>query len=87
MVTFKQFFPSEGLSFDDVLLFPDYTEIKRDKIDLSSNLTPSIKLKIPIVSSPMDTVTEEKMAQSLAEEGGIGIIHRNLTKEIGRAHV
>lgn len=78
MATFDKFIPFEGLSFDDVLLLPDYSEIKREEINISSYLTLTIKLKIPLVSSPMDTVTEEKMAESIALEGGIGIIHRNL---------
>lgn len=78
MATFNHFVPFEGLSFDDILLLPDYTEIKRSDIDVSSYLTPAMKLKIPLVSSPMDMVTEEKLAEALASEGGIGIIHRNL---------
>jgi len=71
----------EGITFDDILLLPNYTDFKRNVVDLSVDLHPSIKLKIPIISSPMDTVTEEKMAQSMAENGGLGIIHRNLSIE------
>ncbi len=68
-----------GLTYRDVLLVPKYSEIiPKDNLDLSTNFSRNIRLKIPISSSPMDTVTEAKMAIALAEEGGIGIIHRNM---------
>ncbi|MBI2031572.1 MAG: IMP dehydrogenase [Candidatus Levybacteria bacterium] len=70
-----------GLTFDDVLLLPGYSDFSRQDIDLSTNLTKHIKLQIPFVSAPMDTVTEAKLAIALAKLGGIGIIHRNLSAE------
>lgn len=68
----------ECLTFDDVLLVPAYSEILPNDVDVSTQLTPNIKLNIPIVSAAMDTVTESKAAIALAQEGGIGIVHRNL---------
>jgi IMP dehydrogenase len=68
-----------GITFDDVLLIPGYSDFSRSDIDLSTQLTKKIKLSAPFVSAPMDTVTESKLAITLAEQGGIGIIHRNLT--------
>src|SRR3989344_629063 len=74
----KNVFPL-GLTFDDVLLLPSYSDFSRSDIDLSTRLTRNIKLSIPLVSSAMDTVTESKLAIALGKLGGIGIIHRNLT--------
>lgn len=68
-----------ALTFNDVLLLPGYSDFSRSDINLSTNLTKKIKLQIPFISSPMDTVTEAKLAIALARMGGIGIIHRNLT--------
>ena len=70
---------STGITFDDVLLIPGYSDFKRQDISLKTNLTKNIMLDIPLVSAPMDTVTEADLAIALAKEGGIGIIHRNLT--------
>ncbi len=70
-----------GLTFDDVLLVPGYSDFTRSDINLSTQLTKKIKLSIPFVSSPMDTVTESVLAIALGQLGGIGIIHRNLTIE------
>lgn len=70
---------SDGITYDDVLLLPGYSDFKRDDIDISTQLTTNIRLKTPLVSAPMDTVTEHELAAKLAELGGIGIIHRNLT--------
>ena len=71
----------EALTFDDVLLIPSYSEILPNEVDVSTNLTPKIKLQIPLVSAAMDTVTESRTAIAMAQEGGIGIIHRNLNVE------
>lgn len=70
-----------ALTFDDVLLRPGYTGFSRSDIDLSVKLTSKIILKVPIISAPMDTVTESRLAIALAKVGGLGIIHRNLTIE------
>ena len=68
----------EALTFDDVTLAPKYSEILPSEVDTSIKLTKTLKLKIPLLSSAMDTVTESKMAIAIAKEGGLGIIHRNL---------
>lgn len=68
----------KGLTFDDVLLVPDYSEVTPDMVDVSAWLTPTIKLRIPLLSAAMDTVTESAMAISMARQGGIGIIHKNM---------
>jgi IMP dehydrogenase len=72
---------TEALSFDDVLLLPGYTDVLPDEVDTSTVLVRQIRLHIPIVSSPMDTVTESRMAIALAREGGVGVIHRNMPIE------
>jgi len=72
---------TEGLTYDDVLLVPQYSEVLPREVDISSLLTKKIKLNVPIVSAAMDTVTEASMAIAMAQEGGIGIIHKNMTIE------
>ncbi len=69
----------EGLSFDDVLLVPAHSEVLPREVDLRTRLTRNISLNVPIVSSAMDTVTEARLAIALAQTGGIGIVHRNMT--------
>ena len=73
---------SEGLTFDDVLLVPAFSDVLPADVDLSSNFSKNLKIKVPIVSAAMDTVTESKMAIAMAQEGGLGVIHKNLSPEI-----
>lgn len=70
--------PLDGITFDDVLLLPDYSEVVPRAIDVSTRLTANIRLTIPLLSAPMDTVTEAELAIALAQEGGIGLIHKNM---------
>lgn len=72
---------NEGLTFDDVLLVPAYSEVLPRDVNLTSNFTQSIQLNSPIVSAAMDTVTESKLAIAIAREGGIGVIHKNMSIE------
>ncbi len=74
-------FTREGLTFDDVLLVPGPSEVLPKDVSLSVNLTSKIKLNIPVISAGMDTVTESKMAISMARQGGLGIIHKNMSIE------
>ncbi len=71
----------EGLTFDDVLLIPGYSDVLPKEVDLSSQFSRNIRLNIPIVSAAMDTVTESKLAIAIAREGGIGVIHKNMSIE------
>ena len=72
---------SEGLTYDDVLVIPDYSEVLPSKVDTTTHFTKNIKLNIPIVSAAMDTVTEAAMAIAIAQEGGIGVLHKNMSIE------
>ena len=67
----------EGITFDDVLLVPQYSEVTPNMINLTTHLTKKVVLNIPMMSAAMDTVTEHRMAIAMARQGGIGIIHKN----------
>jgi len=74
-------FSKEGLTFDDVLLVPAKSEVLPRDVNLSVELTSTLKLNIPIISAGMDTVTESQMAIAMARQGGLGIIHKNMSIE------
>src|SRR5215510_7495384 len=74
-------FYGEGLTFDDVLLMPGYSQVLPRDVDISSKLTKDITLNVPLLSAAMDTVTEAALAIALAREGGLGILHKNMTIE------
>ncbi|PWU04264.1 MAG: IMP dehydrogenase, partial [Bacteroidetes bacterium] len=76
----RKFF-GEGLTFDDVLLVPAYSQVLPRDVDIKTQLTKSITLNIPMLSAAMDTVTEANLAIALAREGGLGILHKNMTVE------
>src|SRR5690606_22296130 len=80
-----QKFVAEGLTYDDVLLIPAYSEVLPREVDTRTYLTKKIRLNIPLISAAMDTVTEAELAIALAQAGGIGILHKNMTKE-AQAH-
>ncbi len=77
----------EGLTFDDVLLIPQASSVLPNQVDLHTNLTPELRLNIPILSAAMDTVTESRLAIAMAREGGMGIIHKNMSIEEQAAQV
>ena len=77
----------EGITFDDVLLVPQFSEVLPNDIDLTTNLTSKIRLNIPLMSAGMDTVTEHRMAIAMARQGGIGVIHKNMSIEAQAAQV
>jgi IMP dehydrogenase len=69
--------PSLALSFDDVLVLPGLSEVLPGEVDIATTFGNSIRLNIPVLSSAMDTVTESELANALAREGGLGVVHRN----------
>ena len=81
MLTDSNKFQKEGLTFDDVLLIPGASDVTPNMIKLGTQLTKTIHLNTPIMTSAMDTVTDSRMAIAIAREGGIGIIHKNMTIE------
>ncbi len=87
MFTDSEKFHGEGLTYDDVLLVPAYTDVLPREVDVATLLTRNIKLNIPIVSAAMDTVTEATMAIAIAQEGGIGVLHKNMSIESQALHV
>ncbi len=87
MNDYRQRFVPTALTFDDVLLRPGLSTVLPSDVDLSTEIAPGIQLKIPVLSAAMDTVTEARLAIALAREGGLGVIHRNLTVEQQAAEV
>jgi len=87
MENHKHKFIGEGLTYDDVLLVPAYSEVLPRKVNTETSFTRQIKLNIPVVSAAMDTVTESRMAIAIAQEGGIGVLHKNMTIEEQAAKV
>ena len=77
----------EALTFDDVLLMPAYSEILPAETDTTTRLTRNVNINIPVVSAAMDTVTEAPMAIAIAQQGGIGVIHKNLSIDAQRDEV
>jgi len=75
----KKKFLGTGLTYDDVLLVPSYSECLPNQVDLKSKFSKNLNLNIPIVSAAMDTVTESKMAIAMAQEGGLGVLHKSMT--------
>ena len=81
MITDSNKFLGEGLTYDDVLLIPAYSEVLPRDVDISTLLSRNIPMNIPILSAAMDTVTESHMAIAMAQEGGIGVLHKNMSIE------
>ena len=79
--SFQEKFIKEGLTFDDVLLIPGESNVEPKDVDISTHLTKKVKLNTPIITAAMDTVTEARMAIAIAREGGIGVIHKNMSIE------
>lgn len=77
----------DALTFDDVLLVPGYSEVLPNQVSLKTRLTRGIQLNTPVISAAMDTVTEARLAIAIAQEGGLGIVHKNLSVEEQAAEV
>ena len=71
----------EGLTYDDVLLVPNYSQVLPRDVSIKTKFSKNISINIPIISAAMDTVTESRMAIAIAQEGGIGVLHKNMTIE------
>ena len=82
----ERFLP-EGLTYDDILMVPSYSEVMPRQVDISSQFSKNIRLNTPIVSAAMDTVTESALAIAIAGEGGIGVLHKNMSIEQQAAEV
>ena len=81
MISNSTKFVGEGLTYDDVLLIPAYSEVLPREVKTTTKFTKNITLNLPIISAAMDTVTEYEMAIAMAREGGIGVLHKNMTIE------
>ncbi|MFM2306320.1 MAG: hypothetical protein RLZZ367_989, partial [Bacteroidota bacterium] len=79
--SFSDKFSFEGITFDDVLMVPAYSEVLPREVEISTQLTRNIRINVPLVSAAMDTVTESALAIAIAREGGIGILHKNMSIE------
>ena len=81
MIAHQNKIVGEGLTYDDVLLVPAYSEILPREVSIQSKFSRNITINVPIISAAMDTVTESRMAIAMAQEGGIGVLHKNMTIE------
>ncbi len=81
MISHSSKFVGEGLTYDDVLLIPAFSEVLPRDVNIQTKFSRNIKLNVPIVSAAMDTVTESEMAIAMAREGGIGVLHKNMSIE------
>ena len=81
MLDYNEKFGRDAITYDDVLLVPAESSVTPDRVDLATNLTKSIRLSIPLMTAAMDTVTESRMAIAIAREGGMGVVHKNMSIE------
>src|SRR6218665_2931946 len=87
IISYSEKFGEKGLTFDDVLLLPAHSEVLPREVDIKTKLTEKITINVPIISAAIDKVTEKSLAISIARQGGIGIIHKNMSIEAQAAHV